>query len=97
MRFTDFVTSQTRPHSAIRLGRHKLIHFYESGHDELYDLVVDVSEQRDLAAAEPARARELREQLDTHLKRVNARLPETESGVNNVERSLISDKIFNHG
>jgi len=25
----DFTTSQTRPHSAIRLGRHKLIHSYE--------------------------------------------------------------------
>jgi uncharacterized sulfatase len=72
----NFTISQTRPHSAIRLGQHKLIHFYEDGRDELYDLQSDLSEQRDLAAADPERARVLRRQLDDYLRQVNARLPE---------------------
>lgn len=71
----DFITSQTRPQSAIRIGSHKLIHHDESDHDELYDLHADISEQRDLAAAEPGRTRELRQQLDAYLKRVHARMP----------------------
>jgi uncharacterized sulfatase len=73
----DFVTSQTRPHSAIRLGRHKLIHFYEDDRDELYDLEADQGEQHDISITEPQRAQELRRQLDEYLKRVHARLPET--------------------
>lgn len=71
----DFATSQTRPHSAIRLGRHKLIHFYEDDRDELYDLAADPGEQRDLSAADPGRATALRHQLDEYLRQANARLP----------------------
>ena len=72
----DFATSQTRPHSAIRVGNHKLLHFYEDDRDELYDLAKDVSEQRNLAASEPKVAHELRQQLDGYLRHVQARLPE---------------------
>lgn len=71
----DFATSQTRPHSAIRLGDHKLIHCYEDDRDELYDLAEDPSEQRDLAATEPTRAAALRRALDDYLGSVRARLP----------------------
>jgi uncharacterized sulfatase len=72
----DFVTSRTRPHSAVRLGDWKLLHFHEDGRDELYNLRNDIGEQRDLARAEPARARELRRELDAHLAAVGARMPE---------------------
>jgi uncharacterized sulfatase len=71
----DFAVSQTQPQSAIRVGEWKLIHFYEDNRDELYHLTVDLSEQKDLAAREPARARELRRQLDEMLRETNARLP----------------------
>ncbi len=71
----DFVTSQTRPHSAIRLGRHKLLHFYEDGRDELYDLETDPGESRDLATAKPLVTTDLRDQLDEYLKKTRARLP----------------------
>ena len=71
----DFAVSQTRPQSAIRVGQWKLLHFYEEERDELYDLADDLSEQRDLAAREPGRARALRRQLDAHLREVGARLP----------------------
>jgi arylsulfatase A-like enzyme len=59
----DFATSQTRPHSALRLGRHKLLHFAEDDRTELYDLSTDPGETRDLAGANPERAGQLRRQL----------------------------------
>jgi arylsulfatase A len=71
----DFALSRTLPHSAIRVGDWKLLHFYEDGRDELYRLTADPSEQRNLAAREPARAHDLRARLDRHLRAVNARLP----------------------
>jgi uncharacterized sulfatase len=71
----DFAVSQTRPHSAIRVGEWKLIHFYEDKRDELHHLGADVSELRDVAAQEPVRTRELRRRLDEYLSEVGARLP----------------------
>ncbi len=71
----DFAVSQTRPQSALRSGDWKLVHFYEDDRDELYHLADDLSEQRDLVVREPARRRELRRQLDEHLRTVGARLP----------------------
>jgi arylsulfatase A len=71
----DFAVSQTRPQSAIHVGDWKLIHFYEDNRDELYQLVDDPSEMKDLAAKEPAKARALRRQLDDYLRGVNARMP----------------------
>jgi arylsulfatase A-like enzyme len=71
----DFQTSQTRPQSAIRLGNYALLHFYEDGRDELYDLADDVGEQRDLSKEKPKKAAKLRAALDDYLKQVNARFP----------------------
>jgi arylsulfatase A len=70
---SDFVTSQTRPHSALRLGQYKLLHFYESGRDELYDLSTDLGEQHDLATSNPTLTARLRERLESTLKASNAR------------------------
>lgn len=63
------------PHSAIRKGDFRLIHFYEDNRDELYDLAHDIGETKDLAATQPERAKALREQLDAWLKSVDAQLP----------------------
>ena len=63
------------PYSAIRLGDFRLIHFHEDGRDELYDLANDVSEAKDLAAAQPERVKALRTRLDAWLKSVDAQLP----------------------
>ncbi|MEY4686945.1 MAG: Arylsulfatase, partial [Verrucomicrobiota bacterium] len=71
----DFAVSQTRPHSALRVGRWKFLHFYEDNRDELYDLAADPSEQRDLSTADPTRTRALRSRLESELRAQGARLP----------------------
>jgi arylsulfatase A-like enzyme len=71
----DFAVSQTYPQSAIRVGDWKLVHFYEGDRDELYHLADEPSERRDVAASQPAKARELRSRLDATLRSVNARFP----------------------
>jgi uncharacterized sulfatase len=71
----DGETSKTKPHSAIRLGKWKLIHFYEDGGDELYDLSSDLSESMNLSTSHPAETKSLRVQLLSYLEGVEARLP----------------------
>lgn len=69
----DFITSQTRPHSAIRYGDHKLIHFEEDGRSELYDLRQDPAEQNDISDLQKGIASNLKSRLLNHLSRVQAR------------------------
>jgi arylsulfatase A-like enzyme len=71
----DFKTSQTRPHSAIRVGDYTLVHFYEDNRDELYRLSADPGEQKDLSKEKPRKRQKLRERLDEYLKNVEARMP----------------------
>lgn len=60
------------PYSAVRMGDWKLIHFYEDGRDELYDLSTDIGEATDRAAQEPQRTLTLRRYLDQWLVSVGA-------------------------
>ena len=71
----DGYTSQTRPQSAIRKGRYKLLYFYEDERCELYDLADDISEQNDLAGKMPDKAKSLQDELLGYLHSVHARLP----------------------
>ncbi|MCC7490923.1 MAG: sulfatase [Fimbriimonadaceae bacterium] len=66
---------RTAPGGALRDGRWKLIEYYEDQRTELYDLLADPSESRDLATAEPARARELRARLAAWRRAVGAQMP----------------------
>ena len=63
------------PSSIIRSGPWKLIHYYEDGHDELYDLARDEGEQKDVSAEHADLAAELRKRLDQWLQEIDARLP----------------------
>jgi uncharacterized sulfatase len=71
----DFAVSQTRPQSAVRRGDHKLVHFYEDGRSELYDLSCDECEQRDLAKPQAATADPFVQELTSYLDEVKARRP----------------------
>lgn len=63
------------PSSIIRSGDWKLIYYHEDGRLELYNLVKDVGEQNDLAAAEGDRANAMFEELMIWLKDTDARFP----------------------
>ena len=63
------------PQSAILLGPYKLLHYYEDDRVLLFDLSKDLSEQRDLAAAMPAKAAELKAALAAYLAAVGAQMP----------------------
>ena len=64
------------PSSIIRVGDWKLIHYWEDGHNELYDLATDIGERHDLATGEPERTARLWAQLQTWLKETDAKIPE---------------------
>jgi len=63
------------PSSVIRLGDWKLIHYYEDGREELYNLPQDISETQDLAQEHPELVAKLHQQLFDYLEKVNARYP----------------------
>jgi arylsulfatase A len=63
------------PYSVARVGDWKLIRFYETDREELYNLKSDLSEKHDLAAAKPEKRQELSARLDAWLKEVGAQMP----------------------
>jgi arylsulfatase A-like enzyme len=63
------------PCSIIMEGDWKLIHYLETGHDELFDLGKDIGEQNDLLNKHPKLAKEMRARLDQWLKQTNAKFP----------------------
>ncbi len=61
------------PASMIRKGHWKLIHYWEDGSEELYDLSQDISEQHDLAQRDPGVRKQLSGELLSWLRSVHAR------------------------
>ena len=64
------------PSSVIRKGDWKLIHYYEDGHEELYNLKDDLSEETDVSAQNLDIVQNLHTELFDYLKNVDARFPE---------------------
>lgn len=67
---------RTTPAGAIRVGDWKLIEFFEDGRLELYNLKDDIGEKKNLATAEPEKARELHERLKAWRTEINAPMPQ---------------------
>ncbi len=65
----------TSPVSAVRVGYWKLLHYYEDGHNELYNLDDDLGESKDLAKAETGRVRDMAARLMQWLESVDAQTP----------------------
>lgn len=63
------------PHSAILLGDYKLLHYYETGENKLYNLANDLKENRDLSDEMPEKADELNRLLTSYLADIGADLP----------------------
>ena len=69
------VYHHSTPAGAIRSGDWKLIEFFDDGRLELYNLREDIGETNNLAAAQPERAKQLREKLAQWRKSVDAAMP----------------------
>jgi len=65
-----------RSAGCIRDGKWKLIEFFETGKQELYDLDTDVGEQNDLAAEKSEIVKQLQQKLSDWRKEVSAQIPE---------------------
>ena len=63
------------PSSIIIEGDWKLIHYYEDGRDELYNLAQDTGEATDLAYKYLKRTSRMRKTLDSWLKNTDAKFP----------------------
>lgn len=60
-----------KPCAAMRSGRYKLVRYLRKGHVELYDVLRDAGERRNLDDTEPLLLRELSTRLDQHLADVS--------------------------
>ena len=69
-------TWRTTPACAMRLGRYKLIEFFEDSRLELYDLETDISESHDLSADEPELTKKLHARMLEWRRAVKAPLPQ---------------------
>lgn len=66
---------RTRPGSVVRLGDWKLHEYFEDGTLELYNLRDDIGEKVNLAAKQPAKAKELHALLKAWRKELHAPVP----------------------
>ena len=69
-----------KPAGAVRLGEWKLIEFYEDGRLELFHLIDDPGEKRNLVRREPGRAKKLHQLLADWRTSVNASMPTPNPG-----------------
>jgi arylsulfatase A-like enzyme len=63
------------PHSAVRFGDYKLIHFYEGQRSVLFDLSRDLGERKDIAGSSPELATRLSTLLSNRLVAMSASMP----------------------
>ncbi len=83
------------PSSIIRLGKWKLIHYYEDGRDELFDLGIDLSEENNLSGQNPDKVEELKNELFDYLDGVGARYPRADPEYSEQLEQQHLDKIRN--
>ena len=65
----------SKPQSAIRIGKYKVVYFYEDDRTELFDLDSDEAEQHDISKVQPEQAAKMRKMLFDKLNAVQARMP----------------------
>jgi arylsulfatase A-like enzyme len=73
---------RTTPVSTVCAGNWKLMEFLEDGRLELYDLDQDIGESKNLAQAQPQKAKELRDLLVAWRQEIHAPMPTVNDGTN---------------
>lgn len=71
------------PNSTIIENEWKLIHYWEGGRDELYNLKTDVSEEKNIADKHPEIVTTMRKQIMEWLNKTSAKFPMADSLFNN--------------
>jgi arylsulfatase A-like enzyme len=66
---------RTTPVGAVRSGDWKLLQWFEDGHEELYNLKDDISEEHNLIDKEAAVAKELHDKLAAWRQSIDAKMP----------------------
>jgi arylsulfatase A-like enzyme len=84
------------PSSVIREKQWKLIHYWEDGSEELYDLGLDIGEQRNLIEEQPKIAQALSEKLMSWLSSVGANLPHKDVEYDPEKAKKHQEGIINH-
>lgn len=74
--FPHYRGSDVVPYSIVRSGDYKMIHYFDGGQDELYDLRNDLGETENLVGQLPFVAAQLKSKLENWWKETGARLPE---------------------
>ena len=69
-----------KPGAAVRMGKYKLIEFFEDNKVELYDLEIDIGEQNNLSAEMPDKVNELLEILHNWQKEIDAGMMDSNPG-----------------
>lgn len=72
------------PSTSIRMGKHKLIQFYENDRFELYNLQEDIGEKKNLCEKQPEIAENLREKIANWKENVDAKLPKKNKNYNKI-------------
>jgi len=80
------------PSSIIRRGDWKLIHYYETGKEELYNLKTDLAELNDVANEHPEKVKTLGKELFAYLAKVGARFPKKDPEY----REEMEAKVLDH-
>jgi arylsulfatase A-like enzyme len=83
------------PSSIIRLGDWKLIHYYEDGHEELYNLKTDLGETTDIVKENSEISERLRKQLFDYLNEVGAKFPVKDPEYNPEKEKEYLQKVNN--
>ena len=74
------------PSAIIRSGKWKLIHYYEDGRNELYNLDEDVGEQENIESQLPEISNKLSESLQSWLIKTNASIPKKDDRFNSANK-----------
>ncbi|WP_425237124.1 sulfatase [Ulvibacterium sp.] len=81
------------PSSIIREGEWKLIHYWEDGRNELYNLTKDPGEQEDVQAENPEMTKGLKNKLSNWLQDMNAITPQKDPEYDPNEDELRNTRI----
>ena len=83
------------PSSIIRLGEWKLIHYYEDGREELYNLEKDLEETADVAGDNKELVKQLSDQLFASLNEVGALFPEKDPMYDESKEKQYLERVVN--